>query len=153
MGNIIYPLIIWKIWIIHSISSYFLRSHYVCFGTGEGFTLGTLYEIWQRQFNKVVQIMFSALLVVNLRQVSQPFYTSVSSFAKRGWYPCSAMTVHVSHRLGVLNPTVCTAVIVCRCLPDFGACGSVHRHPFLYPTQALKLHIFRKVKPCFISLN
>ena len=60
MGNIVYPLIIWKIWIIQSTSSYFLSSHYACFGTGEGFTLDTIYEIWQRQFNKVIEFRFKS---------------------------------------------------------------------------------------------
>ena len=104
MGNIVYPLIIWKIWIIHSTSSYFLSSHYVCFGTGEGFTLDTIYEIWQRQFNKVIEFRFKSCFLyywLSTSGVSQSFYTSVSSFAKRGWYRCSAMTVCITQTWGI----------------------------------------------------
>ena len=103
MGNIVYPLSIWKIWIIQSISCYFLSSYYVCFDTRDGFTLETVYEIWKRKFSKVMEFRFKScfqhLPVVNLGQVSQPFYTSVSSFAKRGWYLCSARTRVWCHRL------------------------------------------------------
>lgn len=66
--------IIWKIWIIQSISSYFLEFPLCVLWHRGGFSLW--HHLWNltmevQQSDRVqVQIMFSALLVVSLRQVS-----------------------------------------------------------------------------------
>lgn len=61
------------------------------------FTLDTIYEIWQWKFSKVIEFRFKSCFLHYWLSASAilSFLHLVSSFAKKGWHPCSAMTVFV----------------------------------------------------------